>query len=247
MLKLLITGKSGRMGQTVMACADSDPDVTIIATHDVGEDLDPVVESCDVVIDFTVHSFTTGLLESALKDGTPLVIGTTGHSKAEREKIRQTAIELPIVYAPNFSVGVNTLFWLTRHASRALGEGFDLEVVEMHHRHKTDSPSGTARHLAEILCEETSVSYEADTRHGRVGDVGARTSKEIGVHSLRGGDVVGDHTVIYATDGERLELTHRASSRETFAKGSIRAAKWVRGKGPGLYDMQDVLGFRQQA
>src|SRR6185295_7255250 len=131
-----------------------------------------------------------------------------------------------------------------RQAARVLGESFHLEVIEMHHRMKTDSPSGTARRLVEILCEETGVSYDKDTRHGRKGDVGARTKKEIGVHALRGGDVVGDHTVVFANNGERIELTHKASSRETFANGALRAAQWVVGKAPGLYDMQDVLGLK---
>lgn len=240
-LRLLVTGKSGRMGQAVITCAHRDPLVTVAKTHDAGEPLS--LEGIDAVIDFTTHGFTAELLDSALAAKMPLVIGTTGHPETMRERIRAASATLPIVYAPNFSVGVNTLFWLTRQATRILGPGFDLEVVEMHHRHKIDSPSGTARRLVEILCEETKVSYEDDTRHGRHGDVGPRTAKEIGVHALRGGDVVGDHTVVYAADGERVELTHKASSRETFANGAIRAAKWLAGKSAGLYDMQDVLGL----
>jgi 4-hydroxy-tetrahydrodipicolinate reductase len=228
----------------VITCAGRDPDVTVAATHDAGEPLAPALTGVGAVIDFTTHGFTAALLDAALAAGVPLVIGTTGHSEELRARIRAAAESLPIVYAPNFSVGVNTLFWLTRQATRILGEGFDLEVVEMHHRHKIDAPSGTARRLVEILCEETKVSYESDTRHGRVGDVGARTAREIGVHALRGGDVVGDHTVVYAADGERVELTHKASSRETFAAGAIRAAKWLAGKPAGLYDMEDVLGLR---
>ena len=158
-------------------------------------------------------------------------------------KIRQAANSIPIVFAPNFSVGVNTLFWLTRKAAEILGPGFDLEVVEMHHRLKKDAPSGTAKRLAEILTEVRKLDYHTDARHGRHGIVGERTDAEIGVHAIRGGDVVGDHTVIFATAGERVELTHKASSRETFARGAIRAAKWAAGKAPGLYDMQDVLGL----
>lgn len=240
-LRLLVTGQSGRMGQAVITCASRDPLVTVAKTHDAGENLS--LDGVEAVIDFTTHAFTTDLLDAALLAKVPLVIGTTGHPESIRERIRAAAATLPIVYAPNFSIGVNTLFWLTRQATRILGPGFDLEVVEMHHRHKIDSPSGTARRLLEILCEETKVSYETNTRHGRHGDVGPRTSKEIGVHALRGGDVVGDHTVVYAADGERVELTHKASSRETFANGAIRAAKWLAGKPAGLYDMQDVLGL----
>ncbi len=158
--------------------------------------------------------------------------------------VEACATRIPIVFAPNFSVGVNTLFWLTQRACEILGPDFDLEVVEMHHRHKKDAPSGTARRLAEILAETRELDYATDVRHGREGMIGARTPTEIGMHSLRGGDVVGDHTVSFANDGDRLELTHRASSRDTFANGALRAAAWVVGQPAWLYDMQDVLGLR---
>ena len=141
-------------------------------------------------------------------------------------------------------MGVNTLFWLTRKAAEILGPGFDLEVVEMHHRLKKDAPSGTAKRLAEILAEVRALKYKEHARHGRQGMVGERTDAEIGVHAIRGGDVVGDHTVIYAAQGERVELTHKASSRETFARGALRAARWAHGRPAGLYDMQDVLGLK---
>jgi 4-hydroxy-tetrahydrodipicolinate reductase len=160
------------------------------------------------------------------------------------ERIRAASGTIPVVFAPNFSVGVNALFWLTEKAAEILGPDFDLEIVEMHHRLKKDAPSGTARRLAEILARVRGLQYSGDVRHGREGMPGERSSREIGMHALRGGDVVGDHTVIFATQGERVELTHKASSRETFARGSIRAAKWARGRQPGLYDMQDVLGLR---
>ena len=183
-------------------------------------------------------------MNAALESNTPLVIGTTGHTDEERALITEAAKQLPIVYAPNYSVGVNTLFWLTRKAAAILGnDHFDIEVTEMHHKHKIDAPSGTARRLLEILNEETGTSYEDDVAHGRVGNIGARPSKEIGMHTLRGGDVVGDHTVMFAADGERVELTHKASSRMTFAAGAVQAAVWVQGKSAGLYDMQDVLGL----
>jgi 4-hydroxy-tetrahydrodipicolinate reductase len=173
-----------------------------------------------------------------------LIIGTTGQDNNSRQRVANSARKIPIVFAPNFSVGVNALFWLTRKAVEILGPEFDLEVVEMHHRLKKDAPSGTAKRLAEILAEVRGLSYEGATRHGRTGMIGERTSTEIGLHALRGGDVVGDHIVIYANVGERLELTHRASSRETFAKGALRAAKWATSQPPGLYDMQDVLGLK---
>ena len=243
-LRILVTGCKGRMGQAVIQATERDADTVVGAAIDVGDSLADALAKSDVVIDFTTHHFTNELVAACLKAKKPMVIGTTGHTAEELATIKEAAKTLPIVHAPNFSVGVNTLFWLTRQAARILGEPFDLEVVEMHHRMKTDSPSGTARRLVEILCEETHVSYDKDTRHGRFGDVGARTKKEIGVHALRGGDVVGDHTVVFANVGERVELTHKASSRDTFANGSVRAAKWLADQKPGVYDMQDVLGLK---
>jgi len=243
MPQLLVTGKSGRMGQAVLEAA-SQAGVTVGATHDAGEDLLAALAQADTVIDFTIHSFTKTLLEAALVNGTRLVIGTTGHSDEERALIAEAGRSLPIVYAPNFSIGVNTLFWLTRHAARILGnERCDIEVVEMHHRHKIDAPSGTARRLLEILNEETATDYDRDVKHGRFGLTGARPAREIGMHTLRGGDVVGDHTVVFAADGERVELTHKASSRLTFAAGAVAAAVWLEKQPAGVYDMQDVLGL----
>ena len=243
-LKLLVTGCRGRMGQAVSECANADAEVLVAAQIDAGDDLDHALAQSEAVIDFSHHSVTAGLAEKCAATGRLLVIGTTGHDAAELAAIRSAAERLPIVFAPNFSIGVNTLFWLTRRTTEILGPDFDLEVVEMHHNQKIDSPSGTAKRLGEILAEAAGLHYEADTRHGRVGNVGARTKREIGMHAIRGGDVVGDHTVIYASTGERVELTHKASSRHTFAKGAIRAAKWLRGQRPGLYDMQDVLGLK---
>lgn len=232
------------MGQTVLQAISDNPGTEEHSTHDAGEDLVAALAGSDAVIDFTLHSFTAELLAAALENDTRLVIGTTGHSEDERDLIRAAAKKIPIVYAPNFSVGVSTLFWLTRHAARILGnDQFDLEVTEMHHRHKIDAPSGTARRLLEILNEETGTSYDDDVAHGRFGNIGARPSKEIGMHTLRGGDVVGDHTVMFAAEGERVELTHKASSRMTFASGAVRAALWLADKPAGLFDMQDVLGL----
>ena len=245
MLNLAITGISGRMGQALQQAADANPAVAVAATHDVGKDLDAAVAKADCVIDFTVHSFTAAVVEAALRHGTRLVIGTTGHSDADRAMIHEAAKTLPIVFASNYSIGINTLFWLTRHAARILTQDrFDIEVIEMHHRHKIDSPSGTARTLLEILNQETGTSYTSDVTHGRVGNIGPRPPREIGMHTLRGGDVVGDHTVLFAADGERVELTHKASSRLTFAAGAVRAAVWLADRPAGLYDMQDVLGLR---
>lgn len=245
MTKLLITGHSGRMGQTLVQAGNENPQSEVTSTHDVGEDLQAAFANVDAAIDFTVHQFTDEVLDAALASNTPLVIGTTGHSDEQRARIAEAAKTLPIVFAPNFSIGVNTLFWLTSKATQILGnDSFDIEVTEMHHRHKIDSPSGTARRLLEILNEETNTSYDDDVTHGRVGNIGPRPSKEIGMHTLRGGDVVGDHTVMFAADGERVELTHKASSRMTFASGAVRAAIWLQDQPAGLYDMQDVLGLK---
>jgi 4-hydroxy-tetrahydrodipicolinate reductase len=172
------------------------------------------------------------------------VIGTTGHSAAEQAQISGHKATIPIVWASNYSTGVNTLFWLARKTAETLGASFDIEIVEMHHRTKKDAPSGTAATLAKILTDARKLDAEQALRHGREGIVGERTPSEIGVHAVRGGDVVGDHTVIFAADGERVELTHKASSRDTFANGALRAAQWAVRQPPGLYDMQDVLGLK---
>jgi 4-hydroxy-tetrahydrodipicolinate reductase len=244
-LKILVTGCRGRMGQAIIAAAKAEAGATPHREIDAGDALLPNLQVCDAVIDFTHHSFTAELVAACVAEKKTLVIGTTGHHNNTLAAIAEAAQHIPIVKAGNFSVGVNTLFWLTRKAAEILGENFDLEVVEMHHHKKLDAPSGTARRLVEILAEVRQLKYDQDVRHGRVGDVGARTKAEIGLHALRGGDVVGDHTVIYASPGERVELTHKASSREIFATGAVRAALWLKNQSPGLYDMEDVLGLRK--
>lgn len=244
MTKLLVTGAKGRMGQAVICCAGKTEGIEVSAQIDLGDSVSEAVSRCNTVIDFSHHSFTTELLEACLEHQVKLVTGTTGHSDEELAFIKQASESIAIVKAPNFSVGVNTLFYLTRRATEILGENFDLEVVEMHHRDKVDSPSGTARRLVEILDETRGLSYDDDTMHGRHGDVGPRKNTEIGLHAVRGGDVVGDHTVIYAGSGERVELTHKASSRDTFACGAVRAALWLQDQPQGLFDMQDVLELR---
>lgn len=243
-IKILVTGCKGRMGLAVIAATNAAEGTELGAAIDIGDTLPAALAKCDIVIDFTSHLFTAELIAECLKQKKGMVIGTTGHTAEELKLIRDAATKLPVVFASNFSVGVNTLFWLTRKACELLGPAFDLEVVEMHHRMKKDAPSGTARTLVEILADVRGLEYDTDCRHGRFGDVGARTPKEIGVHALRGGDVVGDHTVVFANVGERVELTHKASSRDTFAGGAVRAATWLAGKAPGLYDMQDVLGLK---
>jgi len=244
MIRLIITGAKGRMGQALVACAARNPALQVAAQLDLGGDLAAVIGQGDVVIDFTSHDATAGFAAICAQHKRPMVIGTTGHSAAEKSQIANFKSQIPIVLASNYSTGVNTLFWLTRRAAEILGTDFDLEVVEMHHRLKKDAPSGTATTLAEILAAVRKQQFSDVVRHGRKGIVGERTSAEIGMHALRGGDVVGDHTVIFAADGERLELAHKASSRETFAHGALRAAQWVVKQRPGLYDMQDVLGLK---
>ncbi|HQC42273.1 MAG TPA: 4-hydroxy-tetrahydrodipicolinate reductase [Verrucomicrobiota bacterium] len=243
MLKIAIIGSKGRMGKMLINCAAGRPEIEVAAAVDQGDDLAQAVGSADVAIDFSFHEATLPVAQLCANQGKPLVIGTTGHTPEEKKAIMDIAKNIPIVWASNYSTGVNTLFWLTRKAAEILGPSFDIEVVEMHHRHKKDAPSGTADTLGRILAGVRRKQYEEVVRHGREGLVGERTSEEIGMHSLRGGDVVGDHTVIFAADGERVELTHKASSRETFARGALRAALWCADKKPGIYTMQDVLNL----
>lgn len=232
------------MGRALGACAPNFPELQVAGQIDQGDDLRPVIGQGDVIVDFSSHAATAGIASLCAQYGKALVIGTTGHSKEDRSAITGFGERIPIVLSSNFSTGVNTLFWLTRKAAEILGPEFDLEIVEMHHRLKRDAPSGTAKTLAEILSQVRKQQLDKVARYGRSGIVGERTSAEIGLHSVRGGDVVGDHTVIFAGLGERLELTHKASSRETFANGALRAALWVVKQKPGLYDMQDVLGLK---
>jgi 4-hydroxy-tetrahydrodipicolinate reductase len=244
MTKVIITGSSGRMGKALLACAERNPELKVAGQIDAGQNLADVINSGDVVIDFSFHAASVGFAEICAQHKKAMVIGTTGHSEADKAKIVSLSSKIPIVLATNFSTGVNTLFWLTRKAAEILGPDFDLEVVEMHHRLKKDAPSGTATTLVEILADVRKLQVKEALRHGREGIVGERTASEIGMHSVRGGDVVGDHTVIFATNGERVELTHKASSRETFANGALRAAQWVVKQKPGLFNMQDVLGLK---
>ena len=243
--RLIIVGSRGRMGEALTRLAGQNPALELVAGIDQGDNVLDVIDHADVLIEFAHHGATPALVQAAANHGKALVIGTTGHTDAEREAIAVAARRVPVVFAPNFSVGVNLLFYLTQIAAATLGDDYDREVVEMHHRHKLDAPSGTARRLGEILAEAAGGTYDDLLLHGRHGDIGARPKRVIGMHALRGGDVVGDHTVHFAADGERLELTHRASSRDTFASGALRAAQWLRGRPAGLYSMQDVLGLGQ--
>jgi len=193
-----------------------------------------------VLIDFTRPEGTL----AHVKHARAMVIGTTGFSAAQKKQIEEAARRIPIVMAANFAVGVNAVYKLAETAARILGDDYDVEIVEAHHRHKVDAPSGTALKLGEVLARALKRELPKVSRHGRHGDTGERPAKEIGFHAIRGGDIVGEHTVLFAGAGERVEITVRSQSRTTYAMGALRAAKWLRGKAPGLYDMSDVLGLR---
>ena len=241
--RVLLVGAAGRMGVAIVSAARADKAVEITAQLELGDSVGASIDACDVVIDFSHANATEDICAACVAARKPLVIGTTGHSPAQRAAITKASQAIPVILAANFSVGVNTLFWLTRKAAELLGDEFDLEIVETHHRLKKDAPSGTAKRLAEILCEARGLDCEKDVAHGREGMIGERPKKQIGMHAIRAGDVVGDHTVIFASSGERLELTHKASSRETFAVGALRAARWIVGKPARHYSMEEVLGL----
>jgi 4-hydroxy-tetrahydrodipicolinate reductase len=222
-VRVALIGARGRMGQTITDLAKSDPAVDIVAQCDIGDAIDTAMKDCDAAIDFSNASAIEEVCRVAAQNKRALVIGTTGHSAQQRQLIRKTAESLPIVFASNFSVGVNSLFALTRRAAQILGPEFKAEIIEIHHTKKKDAPSGTAKTLGEILTDQLKI--------------------EVPIESIREGDVVGEHTVTFTGPSERLELTHRAGSRQIFASGALRAAQWVVEKSPGLYSMQDVLGL----
>ena len=220
---MLLIGAAGRMGQTVLNLAQTDAEIEIAGECDLGDAIEPAMKNCDVAIDFSQADSIDEICRAALQHGKSLVIGTTGHSQQQRKTIEETAHSVPIVLASNFSVGVNVLLWLTQKAAELLGSAFNPEIVETHHKMKKDAPSGTAKTLAEILK--------------------AVRNSEIPIESIREGDVVGEHIIIFSGPGESLELTHRAENRGIFALGALRAAKWIVYKPPGRYSMQDVLGL----
>lgn len=267
MLRIAIMGAAGRMGKTLieavqqldgcqLTVAVDRPDSSLIGA-DVGElagvgrlgvnlvpDLDSQLEHFDLVIDFTHPTVTVNTLEVCRQAGKAMVIGTTGFSPAERELLTQAAQEIPIVFAANYSVGVNLCLKLLDMAARVMGDDADIEIIEAHHRHKVDAPSGTALRMGEVVAEALGRDLQQVAVYGREGQTGARERETIGFATVRAGDVVGDHTVLFATEGERVEITHKASSRMTFAKGAVRAASWLQKQPAGLYDMQDVLSLR---
>ena len=241
-LRLALIGADGRMGNALRSVAEK-AGVIVTARLGRGDAPEHSLGEGDVVIDFSNAAASERNCAAAVSAGKPLIIGTTGQTREQLAAIGAAAKTIPVLLASNFSIGVNTLFWLTRKAAELLGENFDLEIVETHHRLKKDAPSGTAKRLAQILAEVRGLDPEKSVAHGRAGLTGVRPNEQIGMHSIRAGDVVGEHTVIFASAGERLELTHKASSRETFAIGALRAAKWIVAQPPGLYSMEDVLGL----
>jgi 4-hydroxy-tetrahydrodipicolinate reductase len=240
-LKILLNGAAGRMGKAITKVAAEMDDVSITAPIDIGDDPVNKIKECNIVIDFSDHQATVPLLELVAEHKMPVVIGTTGHTEREYDDIVDISRQIPIVLAGNFSIGVTLLNYLTKKTAQILSNDYDPEIIEMHHRLKNDAPSGTAKRLVEIICQERESNYQE--RYGRKGITGERPTNEIGVHCIRGGDIVGEHTVLFVGKGERIELTHKATDRQIFARGALFAAKWVLKELPGLYNMEDILGL----
>ncbi len=245
LLRVAICGARGRMGRTLVSLAEEEK-AEVVHELDEGDRLSAASEGCDAVIDFSAHGATPVLAESCAGRGIPLIIGTTGHSEEERGRILAATKQIPIVWAGNFSVGVNLLLHLAETAGQVLADRYDAEVTETHHRHKKDAPSGTALALVEALKVAPELA-SANLQHGREGESGERPQSEIGLHALRGGEVIGEHTVYFFGEHDRIELTHRAADRRIFAAGAFRAAHWAGAREPGLYDMRDVLSLRSSS
>ena len=267
MIRVALVGAAGRMGKTLiqavtaaeglqLTAATELPDSTLVGV-DAGEvagvgrlgvpishSLTKVVDDFDVVIDFTGPAATMVHLDVCRRHGKSMVIGTTGLDDAQKAAIQAASDDIGIVFAPNMSVGVNLCLRLLELAARVMGEDADIEIIEAHHRHKVDAPSGTALRMGEVVAAALGRDLNEVAVYGREGHTGPRDAKTIGFETIRAGDVVGEHTVWFATEGERIEIAHKASSRMTFAKGAVRAAGWLMGQGKGLYDMQDVLDLR---
>lgn len=267
MTKILVTGAAGRMGRNlIVAAAEADGAVLTAATErqgssmigaDAGElagleknnvslcdDINSVINEIDVCIDFTAPAVTMDNIQACRAAGKKMVIGTTGLTDEQKNMIKDAAEDIAIVFAPNMSVGVNLTFKLLDIAARVLGDNVDIEVIEAHHRHKVDAPSGTALRMGEVVADAVGRDLNDCAVYGREGQTGARDRKTIGFETIRAGDIVGEHTVMFADIGERVEITHKASSRMTFANGAVRAALWLQAHDRGLFDMQDVLGLR---
>jgi 4-hydroxy-tetrahydrodipicolinate reductase len=265
-MRFAIVGSGGRMGRTLIEAVLKAPDAELAAAlelpgspflgKDAGElvgspcgvavsdDLDAALAKATCLIDFTRPEGTLVHMEACRRRGVHMVIGTTGFSTEQKLAIQDASRDIPIVFAPNMAVGVNVVFKLLETASRILNEGYDVEIVEAHHRHKVDAPSGTALRMGEVVAQGLGLNLDECAVYGREGHTGERPATQIGFATVRGGDIVGDHTVLFAGTGERVEITHKAASRMPYALGSLRAARFLRGKSKGLFDMQDVLGLR---
>ncbi|TCO71080.1 4-hydroxy-tetrahydrodipicolinate reductase [Chromatocurvus halotolerans] len=267
-LRLGIAGAGGRMGRTLIEALQQAGDGVVLAAAleregsewlgaDAGDvagtgrlgvaivdNVDAALEGCDVLIDFTTIEASLVHLQACAERGVGLVLGTTGFSADALRRIETAADRTAVCQSSNFSTGVNLCFKLLADAARALGDSVDIEIIEAHHRHKVDAPSGTALSMGQVVAEALGRSLKTDAVYHRQGQTGARERREIGFSTIRGGDIVGDHTVLFAADGERIEISHKASSRMAFASGAVRAARWLAGRPSGLYDMQDVLDLR---
>lgn len=267
MVNIIVAGAAGRMGGRIIHMIDQTEGVRLSAAFErhgspaIGQDagvvaglrplsitvadsLESTIDKGDVLIDFTFHEATMAHARLAAQHKKPMVIGTTGLTKENLEELKSLTTGFPCVQAPNMSVGVNLLYKLVTTAASVLGDDYDIEIIEAHHRMKKDAPSGTALQLARVIAEAVGRDLDEVGVYARHGMIGERTRKEIGIQTIRAGDIVGEHTVLFGTTGERIEITHKASSRDTFAKGAVRAAKWVVSQPPGLYNMQDVLGLK---
>lgn len=261
---LIISGAAGRMGKRIVALAYETKQFDIVGAveypehPDLGKDAGPpaglepinvelsseIPASADVMIDFSLPVAADLSIDHCSKNNIALVMGTTGLSQAQMNKLKDASKKIAIVQATNMSLGMNLLFATVGKVAKALGENYDIEIVEAHHRFKKDAPSGTALSLAEHICKETSRDYPGSLVHGREGKEATRTEGTIGIHAIRGGDIVGEHSIIYSTLGETVTLSHRAHTRDTFVRGALRAAEWITGQKPGLYNMLDVLGLK---
>ena len=267
MTNIMVTGAAGRMGRCLISAINEAEDATLTAATerqgssiigaDAGElagleknnvtlndDINAVMDQFDVCIDFTAPAVTVENIKACRAAGRKMVIGTTGLTDEQKQVIQDAAQDIAIVFAPNMSVGVNLTFKLLDIAARVLGDNVDIEVIEAHHRHKVDAPSGTALRMGEVVADALGRDLKECAVYGREGQTGERDRKTIGFETIRAGDIVGEHTVMFADIGERVEITHKASSRMTFANGAVRAALWLKDHDKGLFDMQDVLGLR---
>jgi 4-hydroxy-tetrahydrodipicolinate reductase len=243
-VRVAIAGSNGRMGRALQDAARASEGISLASAFDIGDDVKAALAGADVLIDFTRPEGTLAHVAACRELRRAIVIGTTGFTLAQVESIREASRAIPIVMAPNMSIGVNVALKLVDLASRALGPDYDVEVFEIHHKHKVDAPSGTALKLGEVAAAARRTSLEKDGVFARHGTTGERPQGAIGFSAARGGDIVGDHTVFFAGPGERVEITHRSSSRATYAQGALRAARFLHGKPAGLYGMDDVLGLR---